>query len=1170
MSLQLILGSSGAGKSYMLYEEITYKSIQNPDSNYIIIVPEQFTLQTQKDIVSIHPNHGTMNIDILSFMRLAYRIFDEVGGNDKPVLEDTGKSMILRKVVAKKKKELELFHRDVQKKGFISELKSFISEIYQYSIKEDTLLDMVEAAKNRPMLKSKLNDILVIYRAFNELLSEKYITAEEILDVLCDVIDQSKIIENSVICLDGFTGFTPAQYKLLTILMRKAKKVIITLTLDIRELNKSEKEIKEFELFALTKKTKAKLESIIEEEGIKKDPDILVGIENKEEYEMNRETTKIKAQVPKRFNNNIGLAMLEKNLFRYPFTPYSNEVDNISIHVAKDAKAEASFVIREINHLIRNNGYRYQDIAIITGDITGYGRILSRELEKQGIPVFVDNKREVLSNPLVELIRSVLNIMEENFDYESVFRYLKCGLAKFDKDAIDIMENYVIALGIRGKKRYEEEWTKTYRGQDEGELVGINEIREQFLTQIMPLYEVFKNKEKTVCDFTIALYQFIETMEAREGLNEYLEGFEEENKLLEVKEYEQIYEIIIALLEKLVELLGDEIVSIKEYIEILEAGFEEIKVGLIPPGLDPLVVGDIERTRLKDIKALFFMGVNDIHIPKKSGGGGIISDLERQILFEHQFEMAPTKRQAAYTEQFYLYLNLTKPKERLYVSYSKLGEDGKALRPAYLIDTVKSVLPNINVIDEDEETEEINKVLGSDGGLSYLIEGLRKYPFEEMSDLWKELYTYYSSQLKYEPMLSGLVDSVFYVNKEHGISKEVAKALFGEALQGSVTRFEKFAECAFAHFMNYGLELEERKEYKIAMPDIGNLFHTAIELFSRKLENSEYNWHTISDELRVEWTSECVREACNNYGNAILSSTKRYEYIVKRVERITNRTLWALTEQIKRGDFEPIGFEVLFAANNGLSSLNLELDDKSLVQLRGRIDRLDVYETDSTLMVRVVDYKSGSTSFSLQSLFYGLQIQLALYMNAAIELMNMEHEDKDIIPAGILYYNIDDPFVDKLSNVEDSILKQLKMNGIVNSNKDVIIRHDKSFIKGQDEEEISPSVKSLIVPVETNKDGFLTKRSSVASENELYSIGNFVKKKVKQFGDDILNGDTKIEPYQMDKKSACDYCQYKSICGFDATIEGFKYRKLKSLSKEEIWDQMNEEKGSDNTDEMDE
>ena len=529
--------------------------------------------------------------------------------------------------------------------------------------------------------------------------------------------------------------------------------------------------------------------------------------------------------------------------------------------------------------------------------------------------------------------------------------------------------------------------------------------------------------------------------------------------------------------------------------------------------------------------------------------------------------MAPTKRQAAYTEQFYLYLNLTKPKERLYISYSKIGEDGKALRPAYLVDMVKNVLPKIAIIDEDEESEEVYKLLGSDGGLSYLIDGMRKYPFEEMSDLWKELYTYYANQNEYGDLLKGLIDSVFYVNKEHGISKQVAKALFGETLQGSVTRFEKFAECAFAHFMSYGLELEERKEFKIAMPDIGNLFQTAIELFSRRLENSEYNWHTISDELREKWAKECVREAANNYGNAILSSTKRYEYIVKRVERITNRTLWALTEQIKRGDFEPIGFEVLFAANNGLSSLNLELLDGSLVQLRGRIDRLDVYETDKSLMVRVVDYKSGTTSFDLKALFYGLQIQLALYMNAAIELMNMEHEEKEIIPAGILYYNIDDPFVDKLSKVEDSILKQLKMNGIINSNKEVIIRHDKSFLKGEDE--ISPSVKSLIIPVETNKDGFLTKRSSVASKNELENIGDYVKKVVKQFGDNILNGDTKIEPYQMDKKSACDYCQYKSICGFDATIQGYKYRKLNHLSKEEIWDLMKEEKGSEDTDEMD-
>lgn len=1141
MSLQLVTGSSGSGKSYQLYQEIISKSLQNEDTNYLIIVPEQFTLQTQKDIVSIHPNRGTMNIDILSFLRLAYRIFEEVGGNDKPVLEDTGKSMVLRKIVAQKKKELELFNHDVQKQGFINELKSLISEIYQYSISVEMLEEMEELAQNRPMLHGKLHDIVVIYKGFKDYLNEKYITAEEILDVLCQVIEKSNLISNSIICLDGFTGFTPAQYKLLTILMKKAKQVIITVTIDKREdISKVDEE---FKLFHLSKKTIHRLTDIAKEEGILVDSPI---------YEEN-----LSSKVPYRYLNSPALASLERNIFRYPSESYREEQDNISIHAARDAKHEIRFVVREIKRLVREEHYRYQDIAVVTGDITGFGRVVLREFDQAGIPCFIDNKRDVLSNPFVELLRSALDIIKKDFDYESVFRYLRCGIVDEDKETVDILENYVIALGIRGRKRWQSDWTRTYLGQREGELTCINEIRQQITSELMPLYEILTDRTKNVREYTIALYEFGVELEVANKLESFRTAFEEQKMLSTAKEYQQIYGIVIELYDKLVELLGDEVIPLKEYIEVLEAGLGEAKVGLIPPGLDQVVMGDIERTRLKDIKALFFVGVNDGIIPKSSAGGGILSDLERQLLADNLIEMAPTKRQAAYTEQFYLYLNMTKPQEKLYLVYRKLGEDGKARRPSYIIETIKKLFPRLIVCDEDEIVPDLEHILGDNGGIDYLIEGMRRYPFEEVSDTWRELFHYYNSKEGYQDTIQRLIQAVYYVNKEHGLSKQMAKELYGSTLMGSVTRFEKYAACAFAHYVIYGLELQERQEYRLAVPDIGNIFHNAIELFSRKMATSEYNWHTIPEELRDEWGTLCVREAAGGYGNAILSSSKRYEYIVKRVERITKRTLWALCEQIKKGEFEPVGFELFFSNQNQLDSLKIDLSDEESIRLQGRIDRLDIYEEQDKLMVKIIDYKSGNTSYDLSSMYYGLQIQLAIYMNAAMELMGREHPGKEIIPAGILYYNIDDPFVEKSTHVEESILRELRMNGVVNSNMEVIKRLDNRF--AGEGTQVRPSVKSDIIPVETNKEGYTTKRSSTAEISQLKAMEGFVKNTVHQFGRKILDGNTDISPYQMGKRRACDYCAYSSVCGFDTRLEGNQYHKLRSLSNEDVWHKIMEE-----------
>nr|WP_308742609.1 helicase-exonuclease AddAB subunit AddB [uncultured Anaerocolumna sp.] len=1150
MSLQLILGSSGAGKSYQLYKEVISKSMDNPDTNYLVIVPEQFTLQTQKDIVSMHPNRGTMNIDILSFLRLAYRIFDEVGGNDVPVLEDTGKSMVLRKIVANKKKELELFNHDVQKQGFIDELKSLISEIYQYSIGVEQLQEMEELAKNKPMLRAKLHDIVIIYNGFKEYMNEKYITAEEILDVLCNVIDQSQIIANSIICLDGFTGFTPAQYKLLTILMKKAKKVLITVTIDPREDIRRVDE--EFKLFHLSKKTIKRLMDMAKEEEIEVDKPIY--------------GEELSSKIPYRYLNCPPLAALERNIFRYPNVSYDKEQDSIRIHAARDGKKEIGYVIREIKHLIRTEDYRYQDIALITGDIAGYGRIAEQEFEKAGIPCFIDRKKDILSNPFVEFIRSVLDIAKNDFDYESVFRYLRCGMGSIDREEADILENYVIALGIRGRKRWNTQWTRTYRGQKEGELNRINELRKQLCEELMPLYEVLSDRSKNVTEYTTALYEFGVKMDAVGKLESYRVYFEEQNMLSTAKEYQQIYGIVIELYEKLVELLGEEKLSLKEYTEVLEAGLAEAKVGLIPPGLDQVVIGDIERTRLKDIKALFFVGVNDGIIPKSNTGGGILSDLEREMLAEHEIEMAPTKRQAAYTEQFYLYLNMTKPQEKLYVTFSKVSEDGKALRPSYLIGVLQKLFSKLT-IDEDEESEELEQIISNDRGLDYLIDGLRRFPYEDVSDTWKELFRYYNSREEYQQTIHNLIDAVFYVNTDMGLSKRIAKELYGSNLMGSVTRFEQFAACAFAHYISFGLELRERQEYRLAVPDMGNIFHNAIEGFSRKLSASEYNWHTIPDDIRDAWSEECVREAAEGYGNAILTSSKRLEYIIKRVERITKRTLWALCQQIKKGDFEPAAFELFFSDRNQLNSLTLDLSGEERIRLQGRIDRLDIYEEKDKLMVKVIDYKSGNTTFDLLSVYYGLQLQLAIYLNAAMELLERENPDKEVIPGAILYYNIDDPIVEKSDYVEASILKELKMNGIVNSNTEVVKHLDHSF-KSEDGG-IMPSVKSDTIPVESNKEGLFTKRSSVAEIAQLKSMEDFVKETVSRFGRKILDGDTGIKPYRMGKRTACDYCPYNSICGFDIRIEGNSYRNLHSLSKEDIWEGMVERRNKNGGNEVD-
>ncbi|MDF2941418.1 MAG: addB [Herbinix sp.] len=1124
MSLQLFLGSAGSGKSYQLYREVIEQSKNEPDTNFLVIVPEQFTLQTQKDIVTMHPEHGVMNVDILSFLRFAYRIFDEVGGNECPVLEDTGKSMVLRKVVAEKRKDLILFGSNVKKPGFINELKSLLSEFYQYNIQTDDFQKMQEISKKKPLLKAKLADLFTIYEGFRTFMKERYITAEEILVVLNEVIDRSEWLKGTVICLDGFTGFTPCQYQLLSKMMKYAKKVMLTVTIDAEEALKSD--VSEHQLFGLSKKTIQKMYKIAAEVGTKIEEPVIANQRNG--YN----------EVPYRFINSPALASLEHNLFRYPYVTYEKEQEDIRIHATKDANAEVAFVTREIKRLVREEGYRYQEIAVVSADIESYGRIAKRSFTLSGIPCFIDYKKDILNNPFVELLRSAITIVSEDYSYEGVFRYLKTGLTEIPEEDIDLLENYVLATGMRGNKRYKEPFTRKYRSRETIDLVRINEIRAKLMEDTQPLYEALKDKEKTLKDYTAALYDLGVTLRIEQKLEDYRKKFNEESLPLIAKEFEQVYRIVMELYDQMVLLLGSEHCTLKEFGEILDTGLVEVKVGLIPPGVDEIVIGDTERTRLKDIKVLFFLGVNEGIVPKTIGSGGILSDIERELLITNDIELAPTKRQLAFTEQFYIYLNMTKPKDKLYIIYHKLNDEGKSVNPSFLIGKLKQLFPGIIIRDEDENIEDAEHILRDDG-LTYLAEGLRGYHQKETTDLWKELFLYYKSGEETNKILVKLVQGAFYINKEKGISKEAARLLYGLELKGSVTRLERYASCAFAHFMSYGLSLEERREYKLAIPDIGNIFHNAIDHFSKRLDGGEYTWHTIPDDVREEWAIQSVEHAVEEYENSFLKSSKRNEYLITRMERITVRTLWALCNQIKQGAFEPAGYEMPF----------YHIPEAN-VTLQGRIDRLDLYEDEDKVYVRVIDYKSGNTFFDISSVYYGLQQQLSVYLSAAVEYLGKRFEGKEIVPAGIFYYHIDDPIVAKSEQAEEDIYRSLRMNGLVNGDSRILALMD-SNLAGPDGS-LRASVKSEIIPVETNKDGALTKRSSAAREKQMKAMVQYVNNKLVEDSKQILEGDTKFNPYRTGDQTACDYCEYKSACGFDSRIPGHAYHNLAKKSAEEI------------------
>ena len=1140
MPLHFIFGASGAGKSHYIYQKIIQESMEHPERQYLVLVPEQFTMQTQKELVMMHPKKGILNIDVLSFERLAYRVLEETGESCAQVLEETGKSLVLRKVSQEKKKELKILGEKMKKQGYISQMKSMVSELKQYEVTKEDMDLMLDYAKNKPELYYKLKDISVLYRGFFDYLEGNFITQEEVLEVLGRMAGKSGKLAGSVMVLDGYTGFTPIQLQLLERILPLCETMYVTVTMDDRL--DPYRPGSPHHLFHLSRETVSKLCKLAGAAGSQ------------------IEETWVKENG--RFSANKPMAFLERNLFRFRKEVYTEEQQAVHIRESRNPAREMEETALMIRRLMREEGYRCRDFAVITGDMETYADHAARAFDKFDIPCFIDRKKSVFMNPFVEFLRSAVDMLLENYSYESVFRLLRCGLLDLPCRDMDRLENYVLGMGIRGFRKWQEEWVLHYRGEKPEEVPEIDRIRQQLMDTLAPFTEQMKTRKGTVRERVLAFYEFITACGIQEKLDRSGKEFVKENAMDRAKEYEQIYPMVMDLFDKMTEVLGEEKVSLREFKELLEAGLSEVKIGIIPPSSDQVLVGDMERTRLKDIRVLFFVGVNDGKIPREDAAGKILSDLNREDLKASSVALAPTYRENLYTQRFYLYLNMTKPSDKLYLSYSRADDGGEPMTQSFLIGAVRKLFPAL-VLERPFE-DAVWDVENPKSALAYLAWGFKEILEREPSLLWKELFSWYKKQDAWKQTMENMVEGAFRINPEDEIGRSVARALYGITLENSATRLELFAQCACAHFMAYGLELKERARYEFSPMDMGNVLHSGLESFAKKMHQRGLSWTALDEVQMDEMAEDCVEEVVSYYGNTVLKSSARNEYMVSRVKRMMKRTIWALTKQMEQGAFTPSRFEVSFAMADSLESINIALSKEEKMKLLGRIDRVDTCEEEDKVLVKVIDYKSGNTSFDLLALYHGLQLQLVLYMNAAMELEQRNHPDKQVVPAGIFYYNIKDPVVEKVEEEDPEalnrrILKELRMNGLASSDRGVLEKLDENLSAN--------GTSSLCVPVTINKDGSLSRNSSAVSPEQFRLISNYVNQKMKEIGRRILAGEAETQPYEMGKRNACQYCPYKGACGFDEKTAGYHYRRLNPLKPEEIWGRMKDgEKSEDPVD----
>ena len=1125
MGIRFIFGRAGTGKSRFCLEQIKHK--------LVLIVPEQYTLDTEKKFLDIVTEKGLLRGEVLSFKRMAHRVSEECGGRTELRISDSGRNMLIYKLLKDKSEELQYFNRMAKKQGFSSIVSKVITEFKKYNISGE-ILSSKEDEINDEELKKKISDLKLIFNSFNEILHKRFIDSDDELTFLAKRLKDCNIYDDAEIWIDEFTTFTPQQLEVIKVLAKKAKVVNITLCSDSLS---GGSDIDYTDIFDAIKNTENSILRIMKEGNIS----------YLEPIDLNKGQSY-------RFLNNEDLQHLERHFFTYPFKEYKGKANNVRIYKANNSYDEVEVVAKDILRMVRDNGYRFKDIAVVCRNIDEYEKISTVIFNEYNIPFFIDKKREILNNPLVVVIISSLEILASNWSYESVFKYLKSGLVNVERDYIDILENYILANGIKGYKWTKDLYDKENISEEENTIL---EIMEEIRSPLMKLHNRIKGKNK-VRDFATNLYEFLNELNVFKTLEVWLEEFNSLGLQDKIKEYIQVPEMVIEILDQVVEVLGDEVLDIKEFTKILISGFEERDIGVIPMSLDQVNIGDISRVKGREVKALYLIGVNDGVLPAANKEEGIISDRERELLRNIGIRLASDTKSRAFEEQFIVYTALTIPSEYLMVTFPMADFEGKSLRPSIIIPRLKKVLPN--VVEESEiynirdRRDKFNKITAPTPTFNELISALRmEFEKENVDEYWAQAFKWFENNEEFKNKSNRMFKGLTYTNLVEKIPREKIKRLYqseNKKLIFNVSRIEKYAQCPFSYYVQYGLKAKDRKVYEFSAPDLGSFMHNVLDDFTNTVRNEKIAW------------SDLNRERCKvivNDSNSILNSTKKYKYFADRFKRTITKSVMVISEQMRKGKFEVFKNEFDFGGFSDGEPIKIDLPSNETVYLVGRVDRIDTLDLDGNTYIKIVDYKSGAKKFNLTEVYYGLQIQLLVYLDALIK--NSKYIlQKQAMPGAILYFRIDDPIIKSKKQlteeeIKDNILKELKMSGL--------LLKDINVVKAMDNDMDS---YSLIIPAAIKKDGNFTSSSSVITEEQFDTLRKYVNDKMSEICEEMLSGEIKIEPCKNNNTAYCSYCDYSSVCQFDTSIENNKYRVVLKKSNDEAWKLIKDEveKGGNN------
>ena len=1105
--LHIWIGRAGTGKSKKILECIKEKSKQGKQ---ILMVPEHASFQAELDLCRMCGDTVSRHAEVLSFERLCHRVLSAEGGLATVTLDAGGKILTLQKVISEIAAELTVYRRPSQKTAFLKQMLDLFDELHAYEISPELLSKKIGELDGPT--RDKLDDLTLLYKLYEARLSDTGVADQ--MEMLQEKLEHSNYIKGKDIFIDGFSYFTAQELQVLKIMLKEAASVTIAIL--------GERTSKE-EIFELSGKTVDQLRWLAETCGV---------------------SCNIRDLNEEKVAETSALSHLERTFFGENI-PYDGDCSAIRVREAEDVFSEVEQTAAEIRTLVASGACQYRDIKVAARNIEDYDNVIDAVFERYGIPMYHSRRSDIIEKPVFSLLTGVLDSIENGYEYEDMFRWLKTGLAGLSIEECDILENYVLTWQIYGSMWTQEpDWDENPDGygaprgeKQQSDLGEVNRLRRQVCDPLNRLSEALKSCKEAKGKVE-ALYSFLDDIGLQESLEKRMEEQANNQDGQAMEETAQLWGILCDVLDQFVEILGNDQMELGEFSRLLRLALSQYSVATIPVSLDQVSVSSITRNDRHTAKYLFLLGANDHVIPSTEGNKGILNDDDRDALDDIGVKLAPSGDSRFNLELQNLYAALAQATHQLVVSYPVADVSGSELRPSFVIERLKNLFPGLKI-----EKEQLDKRYR----LTAPIPALEMAGQHPESDLWKHLKTNDAFSEKMTAMERATT------MKRGALSRGAVRALYGDRIAMSASRLERLRSCHFAYFMEYGLRAKTREPASFDAPQIGTFLHYLLEHVTRDVL-AQGGFAEVTEEKLHALVQQYIDRYVQDELNGLQNRSARFQYLFRRLQNTAYAVVDQVAEEMRHSDFVPLEFELSFGENGALPAVVISEPDVEL-RIGGKVDRIDGWVKDDKLYLRVVDYKSGRKVFDLSAVRMGLDIQMLLYL-FTLQKEGAAHFGKEIEPAGVLYLPARDEILSAQRNITPEMLvkereKVLKRSGLLLADPAVLQAMEHEALK-----------EPHYLPLRVSKDGNLS--GSIASAAQLGKLGLYVDELLHQIAEEIRMGNIDADPCcHSESDSICQYCDWADACHFKDGRDSDHLRYILPVKPEDFWRTLDQKGGGD-------